>query len=567
MAEPVSAPRIQTSCNCTIRIADEEIRHRISSVRLDQFIDDHHVLLVRVKQVSEGARDSQLDDPSMYTGFLGKTISATIASSGGVVDTGRQMEFVGIVTDVKLENSIDGLNTVLIVGKSPTVSMDGAKQVTYFEEKAASDIIGSIVAKYAITKGNIEASGANLKYSVQYRETDYRYIMRLAESSGLFSYYNGSEYRCQAASGSSPIELAWRTTLGSFVLGLGTAPGKYSSRSWEYGTKSAVTGESDTGGLRSAPSDMSRVSIDASNSVFSQQGYVSATSATDQSSIDQAISRKVESEVGRMIRCTGESIVPEVKVGHCVKVINMGPLNGLYWVRMVTHYFDESGKYHNVFSSTPLDVAYPTRTTSWAGLTKLQSALVTDLADPEGLGRIKVKIPALGIETLWVRYMSPHAGSEHGWISLPEIDDEVLVGWENGDPDHPIAIGSLYSGKDTMPYTPDEKNDVKIFLTRAGNEIRITDTDGSEEIKICNKEGKNKIVLAMSGPSISIESEGDISIKGNSIKLEAKGAVEVKSDQGTTIDASGNLACKSGGNVDLEATGQCNVKGATINLN
>ncbi len=567
--------KIETACICTIKIDSEEIKHNVSSVELKQDIDDHHELRINIKQVGKASAEQDFDDPGIYTGFLGKSVAMNITPEGGVVDSSRELEFIGLVTEVKLENSIDGLNTVAVVAKSPTVALDGGPQVTCFVDQSASDIISAIVGNYPITRGTIESTGSSIKYSVQYRETDWIYVKRLAQGAGLFAYYDGKEFCAKKSSGSSSEDLNWRETLGAFSMGLGTAPSQFASKSWEYGNKTVLESQVDSSALRSSPSDMAKVSIDASKKVFAQSGYVPTSTATDQSSVDASLGKKVESQVGKMVTCVGESVVPAVKVGHCVKVNGMSKLDGLYWVMSVTHHFDESGKYHNKFVCTPLDISFPAKTVARPAITNLQSGIVISLDDPDALGRIKVKIPALGIETLWVRYLWPHAGDNHGWITMPEIDDEVLVGWENGSPDLPIALGSVYSGTAGLPVPTDNQNDVKVFLTRGGNEIKLTDKDGEEEIKISTKDGKNQVVLDSGGPSISIKSDGDInlesrgnfSIKGSNVTIESDAKIEVKSGADLNLEASANLTVKATANLNAEASAQTVIKGAIIQLN
>jgi len=348
----------------------------------------------------------------------------------------------------------------------------------------------------------------------------------------------------------------------------------YTSKSWEYGKKTTLEGDTNSSALQSSPSDLARVSIDASDKMFGVAGYV-ASKATDQSGLDSSLVKKVESQVGKMISCHGECIVPSVKVGHCVKVNGMDQLDGLFWVKEVKHYFDESGKYHNEFNSTPLDIAFPVKKIKREKLTNLQSALVTGLEDPEGMGRIKVTIPSLGIETLWVRFLTPHAGSDHGWLVMPEIDDEVLVGFENGNPDYPIALGCLYNGQDQPPLKADDKNEEKVFLTKSGNEIRFTDTSGKEKITICTIDGENQIVLDTSGPSVSIktkgsvnvECDGDMTLKGNNVNIESQANFKIKAGANADIEATANLTAKGNANVDVQAGAMCNVKGTIINLN
>ena len=144
-----------------------------------------------------------------------------------------------------------------------------------------------------------------------------------------------------------------------------------------------------------------------------------------------------------------------------------------------------------------------------------------------------------------------------------------------GDPDHPIALGALYNGQAMPPAdAAGDKNDIKMLMTRGGNQIIFNDEDGKEEIRITNKDGKNSIVMEVSGPSISFESSGDISIKGNNITIESQLEIKLKagsdlkaeSSANTTIEAGANLKSKGGAMVNLEGA-TVTVKGNPIQLN
>ena len=153
---------IEAPAVCKVVIDGREMRQRVSSVELNQFIDNHHVLKVSVLQEGEGSPQSDFGDPSSYTAFLGKSVAVTISPANGAVDVSREMEFVGLVTQVSVDNSIDGLNVVVITAKSPTVALDGSPQVTVFEEQTASDIIGSVVSGYPISTGTMESTSATI---------------------------------------------------------------------------------------------------------------------------------------------------------------------------------------------------------------------------------------------------------------------------------------------------------------------------------------------------------------------------------------------------------------------
>ena len=188
--------------------------------------------------------------------------------------------------------------------------------------------------------------------------------------------------------------------------------------------------------------------------------------------------------------------------------------------------------------------------------------VVTNTQDPDGMGRVKVKFPWLSDEdeSNWARVAAPMAGNGRGLYFLPEVDDEVLVAFEHGDARFPYVVGALWNGQDKPPAENDGKNNVRVIKSRSGHVIRLTDENGKEMIEIIDKSGKNSISINTSKNTVTIKSDGDIVLSASQgkIKLEAQ-EVEVKS--------SGNAKVEAGGNLDLKASAQTNVKGATINLN
>ena len=189
--------------------------------------------------------------------------------------------------------------------------------------------------------------------------------------------------------------------------------------------------------------------------------------------------------------------------------------------------------------------------------------VVTNNQDPDGMGRVKVKFPWLSAEdeSNWARVAVPSAGNGRGFYFLPEVDDEVLVAFEHGDVRFPYVVGSLWNGKDKPPQANDDgKNNVRVIHSRSGHVVRLTDGDGKEKIEIIDMSGKNSIVFDTSKNTVTITSDKDIVLSAaqGAIRLDAK-EVEIKSSAGTKIE--------SGANMDAKATGQMNLKGATVNLN
>ena len=545
---------------CKLVVDGQTIKYDISSIKLHQFIDGHHILKIKLREVGQADEAAEISAQIPYTSFLGKSLSLTITPEGGVVDASKELGFVGLVTHVSLENSVDKINAGTIVAHSPTITMDGARHNAFYREQSATDIIGAILRRHPITLGKIDSSSGSLKFSVQHRETDYEYIMRLATGSGLFAFYDGKEFRVVKPSSADLEELAWRQTLGSFTLGLGTESAEFTADVYNYEQKKTYSQDSKSLSQQASLSDLSRVAPEASKNIYKDSGVSLAPRKVDDAqSLDSILQMERSRALGRMIQCSGRSIIPTVAPGHCVRISGMQALEGTYWVLSVKHVFDESGRYHNVFECTPLDIAYPQVKSVRPNISNLQMAVVLDNNDPEQMGRVKVKFPwNESDETPWVRVMSMGAGKDHGWFCLPEIGDEVLVGYEQGSPDLPIVLGGLYNSDDAPnAEVGDEANSIKAFHTRSGNKIILNDTDGDEQINIIGKDG-SKILMQSKGPSITIETGGDLTIKAANIKIEA--------DQEISIKSGTDLKTEAGVNMELKASVENKVEGAMVTV-
>lgn len=190
------------------------------------------------------------------------------------------------------------------------------------------------------------------------------------------------------------------------------------------------------------------------------------------------------------------------------------------------------------------------------------TGVVTNNQDPEKLGRVRVRFPWLSKseESAWARVASPMAGKERGLWTLPEVDDEVLVAFERGDPRFPYVLGGLWNSKAPPPEANEGKNDVRVLRSRSGHEVRLDDKDGDERIEIVDKSGKNSITIRTKDNTVTVQADADVVIRssGGKLVLEGKG-IELKSQEGVKVEAGKNLELKSGA--------QVNVKGSTINLN
>ena len=166
--------------------------------------------------------------------------------------------------------------------------------------------------------------------------------------------------------------------------------------------------------------------------------------------------------------------------------------------------------------------------------------LVTDVQDPEGLGRIRLQLPTLGenVESGWARVARALAGPELGAWFQPEIGDEALVAFQNDDIRFPVVLGYLWNG-DNAP--PSSEPSERILKTVSGHTLTFNDSGGDESITVEDASGFNKIVLNKDG--ISFETSKDFSVKANKVVVKADITM------------------------DLEAAAKLTVKGNPVHLN
>ena len=195
----------------------------------------------------------------------------------------------------------------------------------------------------------------------------------------------------------------------------------------------------------------------------------------------------------------------------------------------------------------------------------LVEAIVVDNKDPDKLGRVKLKFPMLPVrpESFWARLVMPMAGKKRGWMTIPEVDDEVLVAFVHGDINHAIVIGSLYNGVDVPPYAnEDGNNDLRVFQSRSGHRLTFDDKSGDERIELIvhNEEirviwdAKEKVLSLYSGKDIIVEAKETISMKCKDFILEAESSINAKSGKTTEIKSGSICTVDGGSKLKLKAS-------------
>jgi phage protein D len=482
-----------------------------------------------------------LDDPGL------KWIDESLVAPGKnlQIDTvepeqGKQPKPVFDGETVELEPGFGhGTHHLVIRAFDRLHRLSRGRKVRSFQNVTDSDVAERL-AREAGLQADVAATKQVHDYLFQNNQTNYEFLRDRANALGYLIYAEGKKLCFKPpSSGGAAIELKWAAGLSEFRPRLTTLAqvNSVTSRGWDPRTRKEIVSEVTKGnGMRSIGESKpggvlakDAFHLDAADLVFDQPIRTQAVA----DGVAKAVAdRSEESFVEAEGACGGN---PAIVAGASVKIEAVGArFSGSYLVTSATHIYNLKEGYTTSFSisgQTPSTLLHLLRTeeTRQAG-DGLVIGIVTDNQDPEGWGRVKVKYPWLSAEHAsdWARVVSCGGGKDRGVEFLPEVNDEVLVGFEMGDIHHPYVLGGLWNGKDAPPKKNSEivqggQVNQRIIRSRAGHVIMLDDTDGAGGITIKDKNG-NTIELDTGGNQLKIEIKGDISIKAGG-QIEIKGAV------------------------------------------
>ena len=182
------------------------------------------------------------------------------------------------------------------------------------------------------------------------------------------------------------------------------------------------------------------------------------------------------------------------------------------------------------------------------------TAIVTNNKDPENMARIKVKFPWMGEakdkDSNWVRIASMMGGKDRGAYFIPEVEDEVLIAFENGDVNSPYMIGALWNGKDTPTHSNDDgKNDERCITSRSGHTFRFDDKDGEEVFELMDKSKKRRLTFKTKGKKIEIINEDD----DGEMWIYSKGFMVIETDDELFVNVEKDMHIRVDKDLHIEA--------------
>ena len=467
----------------------------------------------------------------------------------------------GEVTAVAVEPGATGRHELVLTGFDLTHRMAREPRSRSFQRVTDADIATRIAGEYGLD-ADVDGTGAAHDYVLQAGETDYAFLRRRAARIGYDVWVSEKTFffKKTPRSAATPPKLRYGANLSRFTVRFSAAErcDEVQIRGWDQLGKEAVTGratETDHGTDAPAAAEMA----DAARRAF---GWVKRNAGqfpvTDQSEADALAS-------SLLLRASGEEAVlrgeaagdPLIGAGAKIHIEGIGSrMTGDWRVTGVEHTYGAGRPYVTRFvcgGKEPGGLADLTGPggadrRGWSGLV---IGIVTNNDDPEKLGRVRVQFPTLSAddESAWARIATPGGGKERGLQWLPEVDDEVLVGFELGDHARPVVLGGLWNRRDTPPSADAASGGAvqrRILASRTDSRLTLDDDQPSVSLALGNS------------PCVVKLEKSESTLTGDQKLVVSAATIEIKATQKLLL---------SGAQVEITSSGPLTASGKPIRLN
>ena len=507
---------------------------------------------------------------------------ATISIEAGY-DSKNELIFKGIITSqsIRIDNIVG--SALEVECRDPAVKMIvGRKSITY-NNKKDSDIISNIIGNYSDLSADVTTTNTIWPEQVQYYVTDWDYILALAEANGLIvTTINGKvAVNAPDSNTSSVLKVSYGDGLMEFNAKLNsiTQLGNVTSNSWNFKNQAILNGQATPN-----EAGAGNLSTKKLSEVIGLSAYQLQTSApletTDLNNWSKAqIAKSEYSKIIGEAKFQGTSLIDP---GKYMTFAGLGDrFNGDYLISGVIHELSEGNWFSTVnlglspnwFTEEP-DVMASPASGLLPGARGLLNGIVKQLfGDPDSQYRILVDVPVFDVNGagIWARLSNFYSTSGAGAFFLPEVGDEVILGFLNEDPRFPVILGSLYSSSKVKPFTglePNEKNSIKAIVSKSGISIEFDDENKIWTVATPNK---NTIIISDKDKQITIKDQSQNSIVMSSngidmsspknISISAQEKVTIKGTQGIEIESNGGDVETKGLNIKETATMQFTANG------
>jgi phage protein D len=492
--------------------------------------------------------------------------------------------FYGEVTSIEAEYDVLGMRAV-VRGYDLLHRLAAGRRTKVYKNVTYADVAEEI-ADAAGLDTDVDGSGGTLDHVIQANVSDLDFLYQLASRVGfdvgveedVLVFKEPSDASGAPDAGDTrnpkPTQLVWSRNLLEFRARMSAVAQvtKVNVRGWDVSAKEPVIGEAEA---ETTSTTISMTPVELAEAVGGEALVVVDRPVDEQGAADDLAKAVAEQVASSAFEATAVAVgSPELKAGQAVSITEVDPaLAGKWVITTARHEFGSSGPYrtHLEFSGrqdrslhglVAGGLAAPAARTSIPGVV---IGIVSDNDDPEELGRVKVKYPWLAddAESWWARLATIGAGKRrdgrgHGITWIPEVGEEVVVAFEQGDVAHPIVVGSLWNGVDTPPGGFMDG----LFDAGAVKKTAIISRKGHGLIFHDNDDTSGIVLGTANGPTIGlddVEKTITITADGKQIQIESTGDLKLKAGKGLTIEADGPIDIKAGANMTI--------KGARVAIN
>lgn len=484
--------------------------------------------------------------------------------------------FKGVVTRHRIEIHRRGGSNLVVELRDPAFRMAVGRRSRNFAEISDSDLIEQLIAFHSGLSADVEATSFTHKQIVQHQASDWDLMVMRAEMAGLAVVCLDGKVSVQSpvTAGSAAISAIFGHGLMSAEIEI-DAEGQFDKvdvGAWNPAEQELVTSEAEDAAA-AIPGDIKGSDLGETAGAGSAPRH---PGAEDQDALDgwaaAAMARARRAAVRGRVRIQGsEAVLPNT----LIELKGLGShFNGLALVSGVRHRLgrgDWTTEALIGIDPRPHHERFHVAAPGAAGLLPpvrgLQIGIVSSLEDPDAEERIEIRLPTIS-ETdgkLWARLALLDAGDGRGTAFRPEVGDEVVVGFLDDDPRHPIILGALHSSSKASPVKAGDDNHEKAIVTRSGMRIHWNDED---KVATIDTPAGNSIILSEKDKSVVIADQG-----GSSVKLSADG-IALESSKDIVLKAKGdvkveglNIKAKGSAGAEVQSSGTTVIKGALVNIN
>ncbi|HLO88381.1 MAG TPA: VgrG-related protein [Nostocaceae cyanobacterium] len=524
---------------------------------------------------------------------IGFTSSTTDNQEYSQEDKGDVIE--GEITAIETEFNKDSQAPIIIRGYDVAHRLHRGRFNRSFQNVTDSDVVNQVIGEAGISAGTITSTSIVHEYVFQENQSNMEFLRERAARLGFELYVQDGKLNFREPKQDQALSLKWLQDITNFRVRVSSAEqvSSVEVRGWDYAQKRSIVTTANK--EKVVTKTKSGTGSETSTKFSTQPKMIVVDQPVFSTNEAQKIAQSLCDELGgEFVYADAEAIGnPEIRPGRVIQLKEMGNYDGDYYVTETRHIFLDR-KYMTEFSVRGLRAgnlleALSSSTRLQPGQTMLVG-IVSNNKDPKGWGRVRVKFPTLTEEheSNWARVVSIGAGPNRGFDCLPEVNDEVLVGFEHGDIHRPYVIGSVWNGTDPTPEKVDDSVvggavRLRTFKTRVGHKFQFVEEDkgtkkgfyfntadghnfrmnDSDKFVELQTTGGHKIRCDDSGKSITIESTGEIkitapqkisiSVGGNSIEITPSG-ISIKSSGTMSIQSSGTMSMQSSGSMSTSAT-------------